>query len=276
MIVLNDIPLMDMHTHTDNSQDGHHSAMYMAEKAEEKGVCSLAFTDHCEVDYYYSRGFARRTVQSFFEISKARLAFAGRLEILRGIELAQPHYLPELAEQILSAQPYDVVIGSIHNLRDREDFYDWTKEEFDAEPYEKTMNAYFDEIIAMIEWGNIDVVAHITYPFRYLFNVYGIVEDAAHYREKVDALLELCAKKDKALEINMGGLKYPINAPSPDAATVKRFHELGGKLISVGSDSHYAERIGNGIPQAYEMAREAGFKSVVKFVNRQPVEVPIV
>ncbi len=271
---MNEIKIIDMHTHTDNSQDGNHSATYMAEIAESNGIACLAFTDHCEVDVFYRDGFDRRAKQSYFEISKTRSAFDGRLEILRGIELAQPHYEPELATKIITAQQYDVVIGSIHNLRGREDFYYMTS--FDGINVEDMINEYYDEIIGMLEWGNFDVLAHITYPFRYIFNILGYVEDINKYSKKVDELLKLCAEKDKALEINMGGLKYPINLPSPTLETVKRFKELGGKLISVGSDSHYAERIGFGIPQAYEIAREAGFKAVAKFNERKVSEFPIV
>ena len=88
-------------------------------------------------------------------------------------------------------------------------------------------------------------------------------------------LVKLCAEKDKALEINMGGLKYPINKPAPDIDTIKRYKELGGRLVSVGSDSHYAERIGFGIPRAYEIAREAGFDFVAKFKERKAFEFAI-
>lgn len=270
---MNEIKIIDMHTHTDNSQDGNHSATYMAEIAESNGIAALAFTDHCEVDVFYRDGFDRRAKQSYFEVSKTRSAFSGRLEILRGIELAQPHYEPELAEKIINMQQYDVIIGSIHNLRGREDFYYMTS--FDGINVEDMINEYYDEIIGMLEWGNFDVLAHITYPFRYIFNILGYVEDINKYSKKVDELLKLCAEKDKALEINMGGLKYPINLPSPTLETVKRFKELGGRLVSVGSDSHYAERIGFGIPQAYEIAREAGFDFVAKFNERKVSEFPI-
>lgn len=269
-----EIKLIDLHTHTDNSQDGNHSATYMAETAAQKGLAYLAFTDHCEVDYYYSDGFDKRALQSYFEVSKAKSAFEGKLPILRGIELAQPHYIPELAEKIINMHKYDIVIGSIHNLRNQEDFYYWKN--FDSIDIEATMNEYFDEIIAMLEWGNVDVCAHITYPFRYIFNACGYVEDINKYSKKVDEILRLCAEKDIALEINMGGLKYPINRPSPDIETVKRYKELGGRFISVGSDSHYAERIGNGIDRAFEMAREAGFKCVACFDERKIFEYPIV
>lgn len=263
-----------MHTHTDNSFDGHHSAMFMAENAEARDFDSIAFTDHCEVDRFYERGDDRRVKQSFFEVSKARAAFDGRLQILRGIELAQPHYVPELAEKIINAQHYDVIIGSLHNLRNQEDFYDWTS--FDGIDVEATMNEYYDELLGLLDWGNFDVLAHITYPFRYIFNHLGYREDINKYSKKVDEILSLCAEKEKALEINMGGLKYPINTPSPDIDTIKRYKELGGKLISVGSDSHYAERVGFGIYRAFDMAREAGFTFVVKYVDRVPTEYPII
>ena len=245
----------------------------MSEIAEANGIECVAFTDHCEGDAFYKDEYDRRTISSYFEVSKAKKAFEGKLEILRGIELAQPHYDPELAEKIINMQQYDVIIGSIHNLRNMEDFY--YMKSFDGYVVEDLINEYFDELIAMLQWGNFDILAHITYPFRYIFNLCGYVEDINKYQKKVDELLKLCAEKDKALEINMGGLKYPINMPAPTLETVKRYKELGGRLVSVGSDSHYAERIGFGIPQAYEIAREAGFDFVAKFKERKVYEFPI-
>lgn len=270
---MSEIKIIDLHTHTDNSPDGNHSATYMSEIAEANGIECVAFTDHCEVDAFYKDEYDRRTISSYFEVSKAKKAFEGKLEILRGIELAQPHYDPELAEKIINMQQYDVIIGSIHNLRNMEDFY--YMKSFDGYVVEDLINEYFDELIAMLQWGNFDILAHITYPFRYIFNLCGYVEDINKYQKKVDELLKLCAEKDKALEINMGGLKYPINMPAPTLETVKRYKELGGRLVSVGSDSHYAERIGFGIPQAYEIAREAGFDFVAKFKERKVYEFPI-
>lgn len=264
--------IVDMHTHTDNSPDGNHSAIFMAEHAEKKNLYAIAFTDHVEVDYFYSDSYDRRAVQSFFEISKAKEAFKGRLNVLRGVELGQPHYDKELAEKLINMHNYDVVIGSIHNLRNMSDFCCWDYNDIDVEA---AINEYYDENINLAAWGKVDVIAHITYPFRYIFNSCGYIEDITKYRKKTDELLKLIAENDLALEINMGGLNYPIKKPSPDIDTVKRFKELGGKLISVGSDSHYAQRIGRGIDKACEMAKEAGFKSVTIFENRKPREFPI-
>ncbi len=265
--------VMDSHIHTDNSPDGHHSAMFMCETAVSKNLRAVAFTDHCEVDSFLIDSYDRRVTQSYFEIAKAKSAYRGRLLVLQGIELAQPHYDPALSSKILAGQKYDTVIGSLHNLRGQQDFY--YMKSFEGQDIRAMMHEYIDELIQMTAWGHFDVLAHITYPFRYFYNVAGIDEDIDNYKTQIDELLKLIAEKDKALEINTGGLRQKLNKTSPELTTVKRFKELGGKLISVGSDAHYAEQIGMDVGTAYEMALEAGFKSVVLFQNRTPVEIAI-
>ena len=113
--------IIDMHTHTDNSFDGNHSTVYMCEAACNKGLRAIAFTDHCEVDAFDASG-ERNVRQAFFEIAKAKSAFMGKLLVLNGIELGQPAYDIETAEKILASQKFDIVIGSVHNLRKREVF----------------------------------------------------------------------------------------------------------------------------------------------------------
>ena len=114
---------LDLHVHTDNSPDGNHSPMFICERAEFDGMRAIALTDHCEVDVYKAERYDKRVQQAYFEASKAQSAFRGKVLVLRGIELGQPHYDSKTAESVLSARSYDMVIGSVHNLRGREDFY---------------------------------------------------------------------------------------------------------------------------------------------------------
>lgn len=264
--------IIDMHTHTDNSFDGNHSPVYMCEAACNKGLRAIAFTDHCEVDAFNSDS-ERNVRQAFFEIAKARSAFTGKLLVLNGIELGQPAYDIETAEKILSSQKFDVVIGSVHNLRKREDFY--FIEDFSKIDIKSTLEEYFSEILTMLEWGNFDILAHLTYPFRYLFAKNNIRVDINEYKAQVDEILKLTAEKNIALEINSAGLRQPVNTLSPEEETVKRFRELGGKLVSVGSDAHFAQHIAVGIKNAMLVAKNAGFDSVALFQKRQIVEIPI-
>lgn len=266
--------IVDLHVHTDNSFDGNHSATFLCEKAEFMDLRALAFTDHCEVDQFKdNRQYEKRIFQAFFEIAKVRSAFRGKLLVLNGIELGQPAYDPETAENIINRYDYDQVIGSIHNLRNREDFY--FMESFTEDETKKYLKEYFDEIINMLQWGNFDVLAHLTYPLRYFYAKSGISVDLNDYKNQIDEILLLTAKKDKALEINTGGLRQPLNKLHPEVDVIKRFKELGGKLVTVGSDAHFAEHLAKDIDKAYEAALSAGFDSITFFQRRTPMLMKI-
>ncbi len=266
--------IVDLHVHTDNSFDGNHSATHFCEKAEMLEMRAIAFTDHCEVDQY--RGdpdYEKRMFQAFFEISKVRSAFRGKLLVLNGIELGQPVYDIETAEKIISTHDYDQIIGSVHNLRDDEDFY--FKENLTLEEAEKLLKDYFDEIINLLNWGKFDVLAHLTYPLRYFYSKSNLSIDLDKFKNQIDEILALTAQKEKALEINTAALRQPLNKLSPEVEILKRFKELGGKYVSVGSDAHYAEHLASHIDIAYDAALEAGFECITFFQKRTPIEMKI-
>lgn len=98
----------------------------------------------------------------------AQSAFRGKVLVLEGIELGQPHYDPELAEKVLAMREYDQVIGSVHNLRNTQDFY--YMDSFTEESANDYFNRYLDEILGLLEWGNFDILAHLTYPLRYFYS----------------------------------------------------------------------------------------------------------
>lgn len=264
---------LDLHVHTDNSPDGNHSPMFICERAEFDGMRAIALTDHCETDVYKAERYDKRVQQAYFEASKAQSAFRGKVLVLRGIELGQPHYDTPCADAILAARAYDVVIGSVHNLRGREDFY--FTESFKKEEVRELLTEYFDEILKMLEWGNFDVVAHLTYPLRYFYAKSGIAVDLNEYKPQVDEILKRIAETGKALEVNTAGLRQPIGTLSPDFETVKRFHELGGEYITYGSDAHYAEDVGKGMKEAYDAMLAAGFTELTMFQQRTPLKMKI-
>ena len=270
---MNDALLVDTHLHSDNSPDGHHSAMFICESAVEMNLKAISITDHCEIDVFYQDHYDRSTVQSYFEILKAREAYRGKLVVLRGIELGEPTYNYELTEKLLSKLDYDIVIGSLHNLRGLQDFY--YMKSFTEEDAKRYMKEYYDELILMADWGKFDTMAHITYPLRYFFSRSGISVNLSEYKKQIDQLFSLLAEKEIALEINTGGLRQPLNKLSPEADLVKRFHDLGGKYVTFGSDAHYVEDLAKDFDKAAEAAKYAGFKTCVFFQNHNPMEIPL-
>lgn len=266
--------IVDLHVHTDNSFDGNHSATFFCEKAEFMDLRAVAFTDHCEVDQF--RGdpaYEKRIFQAFFEVSKVRSAFRGKILILNGIEFGQPAFDTETADRILSTHDYDMVLGSVHNLRGGEDFY--FMENLTLKEAEKLLEEYFNALIELLEWGNFDVLAHLTYPLRYFYSKSNLTIDLSKFKDQIDEILLLTAKSGKALEINTAALRQPLNKLSPEVDIVKRFKELGGKYVSVGSDAHYAEHLAADIDMAYSCALEAGFDSITFFQKRTPIEMKI-
>ena len=104
---------------------------------------------------------------------------------------------------------------------------------------------------------------------RYISDA-GIAVDLAEFSSVIDEILSLLAEKEKALEINTSGLFLSMKSTLPDVSIVKRFKELGGKYITLGSDSHYAQKLYKGIEQGADVAKSAGFEYVTVYRNREP------
>ena len=172
--------IIDTHVHTDNSPDGHHSAMYMCECAEMAGLRAIAFADHVEADAYRRDHYDRVALQSFIDVTKARSAFRGKLLVCAGMELGQPMYDVATSEEILANLPYDMVIGSVHNFQNEQDFMYLDYSQWDITDL---MNKYFDELIKLARWAKFDTLAHMTYPLRYIVGEHGIPVDMSKFSD---------------------------------------------------------------------------------------------
>ena len=141
--------------------------------------------------------------------------------------------------------------------------------------YMKLLGEYFDWELKLAQWAQFDTLAHLTYPLRYVVGKYGKSVDMSRFAEIIDEILLELIKNKKSLEINTAGLRQPIGVTSPDESIVKRYKELGGELITIGSDAHYAEHLGAGIDKGYELALKCGFDKVAIYQDRTPTLIPI-
>lgn len=262
---------MDMHTHSDHSFDGNHSCMLLCESAVEKGLDCIAITDHCEID---AKNFDFRALCSnqYVETFKAKKFFEGSLLVLQGLEMGQAVYNKPLADEILNQYKYDFILGSIHNLRDMEDFFYLDFSNYDVY---NLLDRYFDTIIELCDWGNFDSLAHLTYPLRYIAERTDLTIDLNRFSDKIEYILKSLITNGKALEINTSGLFQPIKDFLPNKKIVKWYKDLGGEYITIGSDSHFADRLGNGIEDGMKMAKECGFDNLTIYQQRTPLILPI-
>jgi len=267
--------MMDLHVHTDNSFDGHHSAMFLCEQAVHRGLRAIAFTDHMDIDLYIPQRLDTRQIQSFFEVTKARSAFQGKLLVLTGMELGQGTFDMALSEQSVAKFDYDFIIGSMHELRDSTDYSQLKYDEYTTDEIYDLLEKYAQELYQLALWGHFDTMAHITYPLRYICGNYGISIDFSRFDDTMDEVFKALIAKGKALEINTSGLRQKLNETMPGERYVKRFRELGGEFITIGSDAHFACDVGAGIQQGLEIAQRCGFRYTTFFQKREPMPVPI-
>jgi len=269
--------LIDLHVHTDNSYDGHHSAVFLCESAVELGLRAVAFTDHADMDFYRENKFDISARQAYFETVKARSAFTGKLIVCAGIELGQPTYnLPD-SEELIQLYHYDIILASIHNLRMKNDFWLLPRDKImPAQEIHKQLSGYFKEMLQLVQWGKFDVMTHMTYPLRYMLTERGMgMVDLTPYREIMDAILETAAQKNIALEINTASLRTSYGKVVPDESIVQRFKQLGGRRITVGSDAHYAHHLGKDVDSGMDMALRCGFTHVTLFQQREALKIEI-
>jgi histidinol-phosphatase (PHP family) len=243
----------------------------LCENVIEKGGKGIAITDHCDIDAenYDFRAFStNQYVQSF----AAKKSFEGRLLVLQGIELGQGIYKKEKSLEILNSFKYDFVLGSIHNLENMQDFYYIDYKKYDV--YD-LLQKYFEAELELAQWNVTDSLAHLTYPLRYIVAREHIDVDMTQFDDIINAIFETLIKNDKALELNTSGLFMSMADTLPNKNYIKRFHDMGGKYVTVGSDSHYCDKVCQGIEDGLEILKSCGYDNFTIFKERQPILVPI-
>ncbi|MBR2867459.1 MAG: histidinol-phosphatase HisJ family protein [Clostridia bacterium] len=266
---------IDLHMHTSSSFDGNYSALQMTESAIANSVSTIAFTDHFDVDFYERHNLGVRQQTSYEDIMSVVESQSDKIRILRGIEMGQPTYDIKLTEKSLARYEYDFVIGSIHNLREMPDFGDLDYKSMTEDKIYDLLGQYFDEMLLLAKWNGFDTLAHLTYPMRYIVQAGRSEIELSRFDGIIDDIFSTLIANGKALEINTSGLRQPIGKTMPTEDYVRRYRELGGELLTLGSDAHFTEHVGAGIDEGYAIAERCGFEYVTYFRDRKPIKVKI-
>lgn len=268
--------LTDLHTHTHHSPDG--ADQTVAERlaaAKKLGLRVMAVTDHVEINRYYPAEYyhAQETEEFLYD---SKRVFEGSVAevcahkcdaplLLCGAEVGQIPQNIRLAEQLYADPRVDFVIGSVHELPDMADFYflDYAKEDIP-----KLLAAYFDEELRLAQTECYDTLGHLTYGLRYLPN--RDAADLTPYLPVIDEIFRTLIAKGKALELNGSGLKYEQPFTDPAMDLLRRYRQLGGAYLTLGTDAHDTKYLGYGMECLEQMARDAGFTEITFFVKHRP------
>ncbi len=266
--------LIDYHMHSTYSADGEMTLEEACLRAIEIGIDEIAFTDHIDIDWPDPNiNFSIINIEQYLsDITKLAEKYSHQIKIKKGIEIGlQPHVLEENSN-IIQSYPFDFVIGSVHII-DRMDPYQGNY--YEGKTKEESYRRYYQEIIDLIAiYDDFDVLGHLDYIRRY--NPYSYsCEDLTLALDLIDEILKILIDKGKGIEVNTSGYRHISKCPLPSFAIVKRYRELGGEIITLGSDAHRAEYIGYKFKIAVEGIKEAGFKYLTTFQKRKPQFVKI-
>ena len=262
--------LIDYHIHSNNSFDSKETVLSVCEAAIEKGINEICFTEHFSVkEGIKSYGFFNLKKFSD-EIKECREIFKDKLIIRAGIEICEPHENEEELREILENIPFDFILGSVHNF----DYNIGLVTYMSCHSKEESYSRYFEEVNKVCMSPHIDVVAHLDLMKRYAFNTHGNY-DFNEYKETIEEVLNNIIKAGKGIEVNTSTLRGVVNETMPSIDILKMYYDLGGKIITVGSDAHKAEDVGSHIKESIEMLKSIGFKNIYRFKNRQGIPVEI-
>lgn len=270
--------ICDSHVHSDNSFDAESSVDEICRAAISAGLHAVTITDHCEAEYINCGedcefgSFDRQIPKSLADIDKAREKYRGKLNVLRGLELGEPMHDLEQTAHALNYGELDFILASVHNLRGRDDFYYM---DFSAVNITEVLDEYFDELIETASFESFDSLAHLTYPLRYIVERTGEYPNLSFFKDKIDKIFNILIENNKSLEINVSGLFKELNRTLPDLPLLKRYYELGGRLVTIGTDAHKADMVGKGLKEGIEVLKNAGFSSYAIYENHKPVFIEI-
>ena len=299
--------MTDTHIHSQFSLDSKMPIVDACEAAMQLGLSGICFTDHLDYDYPgYDDQFFVDFEDYFHQLGALRTQFP-ELSIGIGIEVGiQPHVL-EKTQAVVSNYPFEYVISSVHILENMDiglpDYYQ-------ERSHQEACTQYLKEILFSIKaFSDFDVLGHIDYMRRYLptykveqsesaCQTGGIVcrtdgSDCqidgpdcqigrsqaseqrtmlyADHSDIMDEILHILIQNDKGLEWNTAGIRKNIEPKFTDIQIYKRYLELGGDKITLGSDAHSAEYIGSGFPESVELLKSIGVRYLTHYQNRKPV-----
>lgn len=255
--------MFDYHTHTAFSDDCDTPMEEMIHGAIACGIKELAITDHYDPGYEDPEFPFTLDFDSYYKaLDEAFEEYKDRITIIKGMEIGIMDSEYDECRRAVNDYPYDFIIGSFHCLG-KEDLYRYDFSKVDGPSKLEQFYLYVNKCFK--EYKDYDIAGHLTIIDRYIGKVY----DYKPYMELIEDTLKTIIYDGKGLEINTSSFKYGTGTWLPRVEVLKRYKELGGEILTFGSDSHETKYFLNHFDEAQELARSLGFKYQCTFRQRK-------
>jgi len=267
--------LYNMHAHSNLSHDAISPPAVLCEMAIALGLRGLIFSDHCDPHIHTTEELLEAADKNFSVYCELEKKYEGELEIIKSIEVGDAHLFFEATETVAGAKPYDAILGSVHVMKRQDgENIPHTQTDFGAmseAEIHKYLTEYFDALLFIAQKTTIDILTHLDLPIRYITGKYEIPIDIERYMPRITEILRTIINRNIALEINTSEIGKSLNAPLPSLNIIKLYYDMGGRLFTIGSDSHEVSTLENGLFEARDMLLSLGIEKACYFKNRKPI-----
>jgi len=261
--------LPDYHIHTRLCNHAEGEMEEYVERAIETGLTEIGFSDHMPVMPEAHLCMSYDDLPWYVDrVHELRDHYRDRISIRLGCEMDIEHDRLDEIRDIISAYPFDYIIGSIHYL----DGWPFDQEQY-SDGFERgdlgvIYARFFDAVIRAAETGLFDVVGHIDNIKCMGYRAPGSL--SAEY-ERVAAVVK---SSDLAVEVNTSGFDKPCGEqyPSEEFLAVLRSYDIP---VTVGSDSHSPGHVGRYFERVLSLLEKTGYDHVVYFDNRNRLMKPL-
>jgi len=268
------VPGYDQHLHSRHSFDCRTEPRENVEAAIGRGLRGLTFTEHFDTHPDDWKGCTYNDEAYTAAIEALRREFGSAIFVGKGIEVCfQPATLDFVLE-FLAGHKFDLVMLSIHYFGDVPVH---SREHWTGLGAAEGTKRYLETVLEAVrtcerihrERGHVfDVLGHLDVVKRYSHRFAGSY-DVAPFADLIDQILLACLAADLVPEINTSSLRQGLTEAMPNTAAIRRYAELGGQAVSIGSDAHRSVDIGADFDVAANMLREAGFGRLAVFKDRK-------
>lgn len=273
----------DYHVHTMYSDDSTVLMEDYVKKGIALGLDEICFCDH--VDYGIKRDWddprgvlydEKRSVgeQAIANVDYPKYVhdfvtlkekYKDEITLKMGMEFGVQRHTIGQFQALFHRYSFDFIILSIHQVDDKEF---WTQDFQKGKTQEKYQREYYQALLNVIkEYRDYSVLGHLDLIKRY--DKCGAYPDEK-IMDLVDEILKTVIHDNKGIEINTSSWQYSLLDTSPSKNILKRYLELGGKIITIGSDAHTTDRLADHQEEAKQILKEIGFKAFCTFENMKP------
>lgn len=261
--------ISDFHLHTEFSADSETPVRQQVEQAIALGMKEICITDHHDYDAISKDLTFLLDTDAYLPcLRQIKEEYRGTIRINIGVELGLQTHIKEYLEQYVSRYSFDFIIGSSHFIDGLDPYH---PDFFAGRTAKEAYGRYFEITLQRLRTLDcFDSFGHLDYPARY-----GPDYDWLDYHDYIDAILRTLIQKGRALECNTGGCRYGQGHPNPHEGILTRYRELGGELLTIGSDAHVPALLGSRFDHLPALLWDCGFRYYTVYHERKPEFVPL-